>query len=165
MNGDFSLEQWLDVALEATGEVATTALGGEFRVTHLEPPDPSIRTGAYIPLRSADQSLLVGLLGTESTCRKLARTLLGMEDEPEGDPSDPDVADAVGEIVNMLAGGIQRRMNGNDSRVELGLPIFVRGAILPTRRMEATMAGVVFDDVEAELLMFREPLTARGDHR
>jgi len=45
----------------------------------------------------------------------------------------PEVADAMGEALNMLGGAIKRRFNSPD--LELGLPLFVVGHVQSTANL------------------------------
>jgi len=121
---------WVDAAVVATVAVAAQALereasvlaGGEVGAPFDAP------FGAYVPLSSSDSAVQFGIVAEFSDCEGLARILLGMGD---GEPfeSEGDVADAVGEIANMVAGAIKTRMNAEVPDIVLGLPLCVRGTI------------------------------------
>ena len=63
-----------------------------------------------------------------------------------------EVADAVGEIVNMLAGSVKRRMSG-DRDLELGLPIFLHGYIQPTDKLTVVALPTRFGTIETMVLI------------
>ena len=70
------------------------------------------------------------------------------EDLPPGD-----VADAVCEVVNIIAGGIKGRVNGRVPPIKLGIPIFVHGAVQPSGRNVLVVAEVLIGNVPAALVL------------
>jgi CheY-specific phosphatase CheX len=65
---------------------------------------------------------------------------------------DAEVADAVGEIVNMLGGGVKRRLSG-ERELELGLPIFLHGYIQPTEKLSVIALPTRFGPIETMVLI------------
>ena len=148
-------DQWLNAALESVKEVATGALcNDEFEVTGRRWRSTG-HFGAYIPLVTEEESLHVGVVASRSGCALLTRALLGMEPDEE-DPTHADVADAVGEIANMVAGGMQRRMSELFPLSQLGLPIFIHGDIEPTPKMETLVARVQIGEISLEVVVLRQ---------
>ncbi|HEY8945162.1 MAG TPA: chemotaxis protein CheX, partial [Polyangiaceae bacterium] len=72
----------------------------------------------------------MGLFADERGCQRLAKALLGMDENDEDLPA-ADLGDAVSEVLNMLAGSVKRRISDH-ADVKLGLPVFVRGAVFST---------------------------------
>jgi chemotaxis protein CheY-P-specific phosphatase CheC len=148
-------DQWLNAALASAEELATSALGFEgIQVTGRRWRSTG-HFGAYIPLITEEESLHVGVVAGKDACRSLTRSLLGME-EDEDDPTDADIADAVGEIANITAGGIQRRMADYCPSSQLGLPIFIHGDIEPTSKMETAVARVQMGTITIEIVILRQ---------
>src|SRR4030095_11441657 len=58
---------------------------------------------------------------------------------------DAQVADAVGEIVNMLAGSMKRKLSGFGADLTLGLPIFIHGFLQPSARVSAPVRRDRYD--------------------
>jgi CheY-specific phosphatase CheX len=82
--------------------------------------------GSCISLIRPNGGWNLGLLGTNESCKSLARALLGME--PEEDLGKEELADALGEIVNMVAGVVKRKLPAGESQeLHLGLPLFIAG--------------------------------------
>lgn len=88
--------------------------------------------GAHIPMLRPGQAYDLALLSSADGCRSLARAILCLA--PGSRMSETDTADAVGEIVNMLAGTMKRRLSGTISDLTLGLPIFIHGYLTPSNR-------------------------------
>lgn len=149
------MADWLAVAVESAAETATGALACEAaeQVGGVERLLPDDTAGAYVPIIAGNERLLVGLLSSDAGCQDLSRRLLGME--PEEVPSGDDVADAVGEIVNIVAGVVQRRVAGRMPVLELGLPFFIRGQVVASDKQEVAVAAMQLDGVRADLVLVR----------
>jgi hypothetical protein len=120
---------------------------------------PTGMAGAYIPLLAEDQTLQLALLASPAGCADLARLLLGME--PGESVSDADIADAVGELVNIVAGGVKQRMQEATGGLRLGLPVFIHGYVQPTQQLEVSLASARIGEVDAHLMALRSTLPAR----
>jgi hypothetical protein len=144
---------WLD-ALEAEfASLATAALS-------LTKPEPLSRhtepragmEGAYLGLISPETTCQIGLASTKAGCEAFARGLLMMGGAEPLTPAD--VADAVCEIVNMLAGGVQRQLRKRAGiELTLGLPTFFHGPVQPTERLGVAVAEISLGSVPAALLV------------
>jgi chemotaxis protein CheY-P-specific phosphatase CheC len=154
---------WLE-ALQAEFEVfAKGSLGftSVARGALCQEPPPGME-GAYLALLASEgPSCQVGVVSTSEGCRAFANGLLGTA-APDGPMSAADVADAVCEVVNMLAGGVQRRLRQkSDLTLGLGLPTFFHGPVQTTDRLGVTAACVRVNDFEAALLIVH-PRTRSG---
>jgi hypothetical protein len=144
---------WLEALEVEFGSLAVNALGVE-RVhavsRHAAPP--SGMGGAYLALVSPHGAYQIGLAAPPAGCEAFARGLLSFG---PADPLSPaDVADAVCEIVNMLAGGVQRRMRQKSGdQLGLGLPTFFHGTPQPTERLCVAVAEVRAGAIPAALLV------------
>jgi CheY-specific phosphatase CheX len=116
----YTATQWREALDGAASEVARYALG--FAGAQVGAPtalDPNAAlVGAHIALVGGQPAEL-SLMATPPDCAVLASAVLGMA-VAQLPPAT--VRDAIGEISNMLAGGVKRRLPGND--LELGLPVF-----------------------------------------
>ena len=121
---------------------------------------PTGMAGAYIPLLAEDQTLQLALLASPAGCADLSRLLLGMEADEE--VSDADIADAVGELVNIVAGGVKQRMQQVAPGVRLGLPVFIHGYVQPTQQLEVSLASARVGAVDAHLMVLRSILPSLG---
>lgn len=69
----------------------------------------------------------LGLYGDRTSCISLARAILGMEADEE--PEDGEVVDALGEIVNMVAGSMKTHLGTSASgEIHISSPTFFLGA-------------------------------------
>ena len=62
---------------------------------------------------------------TEGAARTLAGALLGGEDMLDGDPEM--LHDTLGEVANMVAGSVKRRLDSSGAHIELSLPTVLEG--------------------------------------
>ncbi|MFZ5445333.1 MAG: chemotaxis protein CheX [Myxococcota bacterium] len=114
---------------------------------------PEQMPGAFIPLLSADESIQLGLVSTPEGGRKMARAFLQMG---EGDElSNADLADALGEATNILAGFVKRNMQPHLARVQLGLPLYVNGHLEMTERVRALVTHLKMGDIPLAVIVLR----------
>jgi hypothetical protein len=107
--------------------------------------------GAHIPLIGGGRAFDLALVASPEGCQALSRAILCMTD---GLPlPDPQVADAIGEIVNMMGGSVKRRIAGQGGELELGLPIFLHGYIQPTDRLMVLALPTRFGPIETMVLI------------
>lgn len=116
--------------------------------------------GAYVPVLSGDHSLHIGVASSEHGCRVLTRALLGME--PDEVVSPEDVHDAVGEIANMVAGGVKNKVVALGIDAQLGLPIFIHGHIAQTSVSQTLVSAITLDGITVSVTVVK---TARGQSR
>lgn len=131
-----NIERWMDAAAAAAEDVASQALGLEASTSADEAGVPT-GFGAFVALSGGDDKVQVGVMLDQAGGEALARALLGMpEDEAFG--SEGDLADAFGEIVNMVAGGVKIRMNEQVPGIQLGLPLCVKSLIPPAHAIQSS---------------------------
>jgi CheY-specific phosphatase CheX len=113
-------------------EVARTALGlPEVTVGAPAPTPYPPYQGAYLGLMGVQGALQIGLASTEEGCQALAKRLMGMADgDPPLEPAE--MADAVCEIVNIVAGAFKGKVRERMGNLTMGLPVFFRGPAQPT---------------------------------
>ena len=139
-----TLAHWRPAITAAAGEIATYALSCPGAVVRdpvgLEAAVSMI--GAHIPLVGSGQAFDLALVASFDGCQALARAILCMA--PDAALGDVEVADAIGEIVNMLAGSMKRRLSGLGADLTLGLPIFIHGYLQPTDRLSVLALPIRF---------------------
>ena len=151
------LETWLGAATDAFAEVASSTLGMEgARVEGTRTGYPSDGAGAAVAI-IAEDSMQVGVFGTTASCQAFARALLGMGPDEEDLP-ESDMADALGEIVNIVAGSMKTRLKLGTAK--LGLPLFVKGRIESGCGAKVRVASVHVGDHVAEVFMMCEASAA-----
>jgi hypothetical protein len=148
-----SPSDWLDALEAELSSLATHALGlPPVRAVMRGTTPPPAMEGAYLGLVSTAGPIQVGLATTSAGCQDLARGLLAMGGSAPLAPAD--VADAVCEVVNMLSGGVQRRVRQKFGfEVQLGLPTFFHGPVQPTERLGVAVSEVRVGDFAAAVLV------------
>ncbi len=124
------LSQWLDAAALSARQVASSALGAtELSWSGVSSrPLPDGLSGIYIPLLTDGLALQLGVLASREVCATLACALIGA-DEVDVE-SDADVFDALGEIVNLIAGDFKFRLT-NEVKISVGVPLAMNGRVFP----------------------------------
>ena len=148
-----NLTEWLSVAADSTKEIAQGPLGIATAVWREVPglPLPDDLYGVYIPLLSDGLALQFGLLAERRVCAKLASALIGLAPDESLD-SDEDVFDAVGEVTNLVAGGVKMRVAGR-ADVSVGLPLALRGKVYPTTGSQSIHGVMCLDDADVWLVL------------
>jgi hypothetical protein len=144
-----SLAQWRTALEAAAKEIAAYALslpsatvGDPVGLEHAV-----AMIGAHIPLVGGGQAFDLALVSSPTGCQ----AILGL---PDTAPlRDAEVADAVGEIVNMLGGTVKRRLAGIGAELVLGLPLFLHGYIQPTDRLMVLVLPTRFGAIETMVLI------------
>jgi chemotaxis phosphatase CheX-like protein len=148
-----TLAQWRTAVEGAAGEIATYAFSFP-GATVLDPVSHEAAVsmiGAHIPVIGSGQAFDLALVSTPEGLQALSRAILGAG--PAHVLRDADVADAIGEVVNMLAGSVKRRLSGVGAELELGLPIFLHGYIQPTDRLSVVALPARFGPIETMVLI------------
>jgi CheY-specific phosphatase CheX len=109
--------------------------------------------GAHIALVGERETAQLGLISSQEGCWNLARAFLGMERDES--LSEEDMADALEEIINILAGGVKRRLIALDSSLKMGLPFFIQGHIMATPAQDRAIAAFRLGVVEGHLIVLR----------
>ncbi|MCA9665585.1 MAG: chemotaxis protein CheX [Myxococcales bacterium] len=146
---DPAARHWLDAAVSGFDELAVSMLeaNGVEKGEDTEALSND-QCGAVIALvPEQGDSIELGLFSNREGVTRLSRALLGME---EGDElSEDEVADCVGELINIVAGNA-KGANGN-STYRLGMPVYVAGPLRPGSRAKFSGCGVRMDDIEVTL--------------
>jgi CheY-specific phosphatase CheX len=142
------LSGWMNATVDAASEFSSTTLGAPLAT--LETSElPKDLTGCYVALVGEEGSLQIGLASDSAGCMTLAKALFGSDDElPE-----EDVGDALGEIANIIAGGVKKRMTTGQVPLALGLPIVMEGHIRLTERQQVAQLDVSLGHVPTRLLL------------
>ena len=77
---------------------------------------------------AGDMKGILGVHCPAEVALAITSSMLGMEVEELGE----DVKDAIGEIANMVAGGLKVALAGNDKKIELAIPTTVIGQSIRT---------------------------------
>ncbi len=143
---------WQKAIADSLQEVAVTLLGFEgSSVLGYEKMIPENVTGAHVAMVSLRDSLNIGIFSDEAGCQTLARALLAMESSE--DIGTEDMRDAMGEIINIIAGGVKRRMVEDEPTIKVGLPVFLSGMMCPLRNVDSSIVNVTLGPVSARLFL------------
>jgi len=151
-----AVSDWVAAMADASTELALSLGMDGVELLGWHDVPPTGMAGAYIPLLGEDQTLQLAMLATPDGCADLSRLLLGLE--PADGVSDADVADAVGELVNIVAGGVKQRMQDSAGPLRLGLPVFIHGYVQRTQQLEIALASARIGPVDAHLMALRSAL-------
>jgi hypothetical protein len=152
-NSKLTLRDWRSAVEGAAAEIATRALSLPGVVVR-DPVDTrhsAALIGAHIPLVGGGQAFDMALMSSAEGCEALSRAILCLGVGPA--IRDVEIVDAIGEIVNMLAGAMKRRLAGHGAHLALGLPIFVRGYLQPSNRRPVIALPIRFGPIETMVLI------------
>lgn len=90
-----------------------------------DPRDADVEYGSSIALTAENGGWQLAVMADRSSCQKLTGALFQMEEGEEGELED--IADAMGEIVNVAAGVLKSSRSKAGQHVQLGLPLFMEG--------------------------------------
>jgi CheY-specific phosphatase CheX len=141
------LAKWVTACVDSAKELASVALGiDQVAVNDIVAAMPSDQPIALIALAGSQSSVQLGISASHEGCQAISKKLLGMElDEP--DLESGEVADAMGEAANILAGQVKSLMTSVDSTLNLGIPIFIRGQIDKSADSEVGLANIRIADI------------------
>ena len=154
-----TLKEWMAATAEATCESASQMLAIQSNPDNASYKEdgkdlPENAQGSFISLVSEADTVQVGFLSTKEGLALLAKAMLGMT--PEDELSDSDMTDAVGEIINVVAGGVKRRLNDSTGGMKLGLPMFIEGKVAYGDSQEMMAAHILLGSVPVHLLVLRK---------
>jgi chemotaxis protein CheX len=149
MSAAIALDEWLSATTEAASEFATTTLDAALETADASGVLALDLTGCFVALVGEEGSLQVGLASDAAGCQTLAKALFASDD----DLPDTDVSDALGEIANIIAGGVKKRMATVQLPLSLGLPIVMEGHLRITERQQMAQVDVRLGKTPARLLI------------
>jgi CheY-specific phosphatase CheX len=149
------IAEWVDAMVESTIEFAEQMLGAtDAHVVGPLAQEPG-SVGAYIAIVGDESVMQLGVVALREDGEGIARTLLMME--PGEELSLSDLADAIGEVVNVIAGGVKSRLNDREPGLILGLPLFVDGRVVTTPSVELAGQAVSINGTDLQLVVIRQP--------
>jgi CheY-specific phosphatase CheX len=149
------LDDWLKATIDAAREFTSTTLDAALVPGEQGADISRDLTGCFVALIGDERSLQIGLASNAAGCQILAQALFA-SDEPL---SDEDVTDALGEIANVIAGGVKKRMATFQLPLAIGLPIVMDGHLRLSERQQMIAADVRLGQVPVRLLIIGD-----GDH-
>lgn len=143
------ISAWLTAVMDAAAEFTETTLGLELGDPSKVRKLPENLTGCFVALVGQEERLQIGLASDPEGCQTLARTLFAADEELP----DSDVTDALGEIANIMAGGVKKRRGEINTGMTLGLPIVMEGHVRIADRQEVAHVDTAVGDVPVRLLV------------
>ena len=133
------LEQYLvNATLEVFASMIFIDIAQESAEADTQPVDPNV--SSLIGL-AGDLKGLLAVHCPESVALGITSAMLGMEVTEMGE----DVKDALGEIANMVAGGLKISLSDEGKKIELAIPTTVVGKAIRTSGLSgATRSTVTF---------------------
>lgn len=152
-SSNLTVAHWRSAVEGAATEIATRALSfpGATVADPVGHEAAESLIGAHIPMIGSGKAYDLAVVSTPAGCQALARAILYMP--PNAPIKDGEVADAVGEIVNMMGGTVKRRIAGLGAELELGLPLFLHGHIQPTERLTVIALPTRFGAIDTMVLI------------
>ncbi len=147
---------WVNAIRNAAREIAIYALGYSTATagTPVRPDRAAGMVGADVALVGAGQHYGVALVAATPALDALARALLGVG--PRAELSPTDIADAIGELANQLAGVVKRGIVKVVGELVLGVPIAVTGELEPALGAVSAVP-ITLGSVSAIVLVSRRP--------
>lgn len=151
-----------EVLLESAKEVFETMVFMDINENH----EPVRKTESWallssITFKGAFQGCLT--VGCDVSCAQaITKNMLGIDTAEE--LNEEDVCDAIGEIANMVMGGVKERLRGHFGDVAISVPSVVTGAQLQSNiglGVTKTSIKVALDDEHSAVfsLLYRESIT------
>ena len=119
------LQQAADAVIESCDVQLGLRFGADGQPCALDTERPLVTS--QVPFTRPTAGWHLAVSADESTAHTFTRLLFGME--PEEDVHLEDVADAIGELVNIAAGMLRARRLEAGDEVQMGLPLFTRGSV------------------------------------
>lgn len=141
-----------ETLLDAAKEVFETMIF--MSITEKEDQEAAIVGNAYLGTISfkGDIAGCLGVTFEEAAAKAVAANMLCLE--PDEAVSEADLADAVGEVANMVMGGVKSRLLGEIGSIELSIPTVISGRTLKSNVGDCTsriVKRVHVDAFEGEL--------------
>ncbi len=152
------MDAWIDAAVTALSEVGRDFIGcGPANVVRKHDHIPGDLQGAYIPLVCPTVSFQLALLATSDGAQRLAKAMLCVPEDEELPPAD--VADAMGEIMNIVAGMVKNVMQPKVESLKLGLPMYIHGHVQGSNGVEIRVVDLQLGDQATHLLVLKQQST------
>ncbi|MBL4636895.1 MAG: chemotaxis protein CheX [Kofleriaceae bacterium] len=125
--------------------------------------EQDLKSGAMIGLVSPGNSVQIMLVASRRGSEILAKALLGFEPDEAIDAGD--LADALAEIVNIVAGMVKTVVNEQDGNLNLTLPTFMTGSCRPLGTQLVTEGRLTLGTVEAKVIVIHSNPEANAKAR
>ena len=117
-----ALATWLSETVSVIEEVSPVFFGSlPIKIHEAELPTGDY-LGSSIQLEIDGGVVEIGFFAEEQVCKQLASALLGLDPDMLEELG-LDLQDALGEVCNILAGGLKGRLHQNHEHFQLGIPV------------------------------------------
>ncbi len=158
-----SREKLADYLAQSVREVMESMVFIEMTPEDVYPPEGGTVQGEVIVtlgFTGSNGGLILASTG-RNLARKVAANMLGIEVEELEDPAE--MADAMGEVVNMVAGNVKNQLVEDGWSLELSVPVVNSGEALEVKLCANLAWGVGRTFVNEEGERFRWELRFRGN--
>lgn len=148
-----SLQDWILAASEATNEFAEQALGirGSSNIEMMNDTSCRDMAGSSLLLHCSDMSVKVGFFSSDVVLMTIAKIILDVPSEDE--LSREEMIDAINETINIISGGVKRRLNDlANGGISLGLPLFIEADYDCKKNKGALFARMLIGEMPVLLL-------------
>jgi len=153
-----AVKKWLEAVVISMKQVAENPLGYASGSEVVGYPDtiPAEYLGVYLPFEGGNEMLWLCLFSDARGCQSISRALFAMGPDEEDLPPD-EVGDALGEVVNIIAGLVKSQMREIDSSMTLtiGLPKYLPDPGEVVHRKNKAFSEVRIGPVSAHLGVVR----------
>lgn len=153
------MDAWLDAMWESVKSLAVSTLGFDedsVNISEDQGLELKNQAGSYMAMVSLEESVQIGIVSDKAGCMTISGALLGMEPEEAEELEDADIADAMGEVINIVAGLVKTRMIADQPALNLGLPLFLDGHIEPTPNQTVNIMNVRLGGVNSQIVVIRK---------
>ncbi len=144
-------DTWLAATTKSLQEMADIYFDLGSMVPETFDEEEEVKSGAMIGLVSPGNSVQLMLVASRRGSEVLAKALLGFE--PDEAIEVGDLADAMAEIVNIVAGMVKTVVNDQDGNLNLTLPTFMTGSCQPLGGQLVTEGRLTLGSVEAKVIV------------
>lgn len=145
------IEDWVNATVKSIKQVAADMGFNHCEASGSAAQLPKGLPGSFVPLVGQGANIQIGVMSSREGHEKLARVVL--QCEPDESIERDDIADAVGELANCVAGRLKREMRATDPTLKIGLPVFIDGTVEDVGRAEQRTLSIVMNGVEVSLLL------------
>ena len=113
----------------------------------------SALVGSYVSLVGKVYVLQLGICSNENGLKAIAGMMMGMKPAESGALTEDELADAIGEIGNILCGSVKKKLASKDASLQIGIPILVRGQVEVSSSIQSMDSDVSVGEVPVRMVV------------
>ena len=153
---DSQLNELMQITLRSMKEISSISLQSEVTPLSGRADLPlAVLVGAYVSLVGKEYVLQLGICSNDHGLKTIAGLMMGMTPEERAALTEDELADAIGEIGNMLCGSVKKKLASKDPTLQIGIPILVRGQVEVSSSIQSAEADVSIGDVPIRLVVLK----------